>query len=153
MRIERGRRVMTRQNRLLEVVDRELSRGPALRPTPAGLRARIMEGVAATAPAPREHRTMRIAGPLAIAASLGLAALLWTSGNATPAAPEVPAIEAVPMAANFTPALDPVPIIRPAAAFVVETFERPLVKEGRFMLEDTRRAADFVVSCLPFTGG
>jgi hypothetical protein len=133
----------------LDQIDEMLRDSAPVRPAPAGLRAGVMSAIFEERSAPRRAPVFSRAA-LAAAAAIAVAGgvLLMRPAAAPIAAPLVP-----PNTVAAAPQLDPTPALLPAVRFVATSLDEPIARETESVLEDTRRAADFVVSCLPFTRG
>jgi hypothetical protein len=133
-------------------------RTPALVPAPSRLHARVMariEGLSAQTHPARSLNIARFALPAAACIASASAAALLLSRPNVPAAPQQTIAQGVRAPAD--PAsiamVDPAPIFFPAAQFLAASLDEHIANEARSVLDDTRAAADFVVSCLPFARG
>jgi hypothetical protein len=139
----------------LAAVEQKLRTPPPMAPAPARLHARVMAQIAAAkrpeAGIGRPVQLIRFALPAAACIAAAAAAALYFASLPVPA-PVHPPIAQADRAA-ITSVVDPTPLILPAAQFLANSLDQHLADEAQSVLEDTRKAADFVVSCLPFTRG
>jgi hypothetical protein len=111
-------------------------------------------GLRAAPPRARQH-----AGPgwLKVAASLALLTVTAVAlrdqliDQPAPAAPAQPVIARATPVRSAPARVETMPLIGSAARTITASLQQPLMDEAQSVVEDTRRAADFVVSCLPFT--
>jgi hypothetical protein len=147
----------------LRRVDELLRERPPMVQAPGELHDRVMFRVESVRPmriAPAAARRspgpswLKVAACLALftAAGVGLRDFLNE-----PAAPELPPVAIVKTSSPISPLpridptrIDPTPLLSPART-ITASLQQPLMNEAKSVIEDTKRAADFVVSCLPFT--
>jgi hypothetical protein len=115
-------------------------------PAPPGLARRVMDRVTTSPPASAapSWRPLFLVLPTSLAAAAALAFYLLPSPVQPPPGASTLAI-GIP--------LDPGPAIRPVARFVTDSIDQPLRDQATALVRDTRRAAQFVVDCIPFARG
>lgn len=126
---------------------------PPLRAAPRGLHDRVMLDVAAMQP---ERPQRKQAGPgwVKVAACLALvSAGVWSLEGLLGENRRTPMVQLTAASEPVRTGAERVPVRMPTARTISTSLERPLMNEAQSVLDDTRRAADFVVSCLPFTRG
>ena len=146
----------------LRRVDELLRERPPMASAPGELHDRVMFRVESARPLRLAPAAARTPGPgwLKVAACL---ALFTATGVGVrdllnePAAPELPPVAIVKTSSPISPLpridptrIDPTPLLSPART-ITASLQQPLMNEAKSVIEDTKRAADFVVSCLPFT--
>lgn len=129
-------------------LDELLASPPPMAPAPVGLHARVMAQIRDGRAIRRGFRLARVGIYTGLAAALALGAII---GLQTPPAP-APAPAGVSAAAPAVPfPLDPTPALGPVTRFVAGSLDAPVRGQINSLLDDTRRARDLVVSCLPFS--
>ena len=135
-------------------VDQLLASPPPMAPAPPGLHSGVMERIAQARSTPARAWRIGPIGLVGLAAAFAFGAVVALRTPPAPSTPPKPVanLASTPAAVPFP--LDPTPALAPVTRFVAGSLNAPVRGQIDSLLDDTRRARDLVVSCLPFgTGG
>ncbi len=124
-----------------------------MRAAPNGLHGRVMIEVIHTRPAAKSAGSvgagwLKVAACLALLGGAAWSVETWTEWTEHALEHSARSEATGPHGLGWA---DPAPALIPSARTISVSLQQPLMNEAQSVLDDTRRAADFVVSCLPFT--